>query len=423
MNTDTIEKSFSKFCKPEELAGNNKYFCEKCNARHNSTKKLSFDKCIFNSKIVPRVLIIHLKRFDNFGRKVKKYIQYGNDLNLNFLKNNINSNEDVRYRLYAVLVHEGFSTFSGHYYCYVKNSNDVWYCMNDSDVRQVPEKSILNQTPYLLFYERVINYQAKYNIDNHIKRLKNEPLLKENNGNGSESTTTTDSDTIEKIEEKKESKPKKTTKEIKENSIARANSIPNNLVRSNSIVSDIDNMLTRSVSLNFFMNSNEVPRFVSKNMKRLLKLRRLQTLSLENKNKCSVVIPNEKKEEEFLEPFPIIDKEDSKVKKVTSDAHITYDSNKKLNNNSSIIKKKISELYGSGNISLWDDNENDALKKQYCFIKKEKLDKENEVLKKDQYDIDYDKGRTKKIKKKVAFRKNNVFQRTQNRNNLSRKIH
>lgn len=38
------------------------------------------------------------------------------------------------YKLYAVLVHSGFSCHSGHYYCFVRNSNNFWYCMNDSAV-------------------------------------------------------------------------------------------------------------------------------------------------------------------------------------------------------------------------------------------------------------------------------------------------
>ena len=40
----------------------------------------------------------------------------------------------VVYKLYAVLVHSGFSCNSGHYYCYVKAANGIWYEMNDSRV-------------------------------------------------------------------------------------------------------------------------------------------------------------------------------------------------------------------------------------------------------------------------------------------------
>lgn len=31
------------------------------------------------------------------------------------------------YDLFAVLVHVGHECWSGHYYCYVKNSNNMWY--------------------------------------------------------------------------------------------------------------------------------------------------------------------------------------------------------------------------------------------------------------------------------------------------------
>lgn len=35
------------------------------------------------------------------------------------------------YQLYGVLVHDGHSTNSGHYYCYIMTSKGDWYCMND----------------------------------------------------------------------------------------------------------------------------------------------------------------------------------------------------------------------------------------------------------------------------------------------------
>ncbi len=38
------------------------------------------------------------------------------------------------YDLYGVLVHSGYDTRAGHYYCYIKNSNGIWHEMNDSTV-------------------------------------------------------------------------------------------------------------------------------------------------------------------------------------------------------------------------------------------------------------------------------------------------
>jgi len=104
-----------------------------------------------------------LKRFDNFQRKIKKFIEYPADLDLtNFSEN---KNEKYKYRLYAVLVHEGSTISWGHYFCYIKNSNDLWYCMNDSHVSQTTLKNVLSQFPYLLFYERILEKKPeKINI-------------------------------------------------------------------------------------------------------------------------------------------------------------------------------------------------------------------------------------------------------------------
>ena len=41
------------------------------------------------------------------------------------------------YQLYGVLVHQGMSSNSGHYYCYVKGSDKMWYTMNDNFVSTV----------------------------------------------------------------------------------------------------------------------------------------------------------------------------------------------------------------------------------------------------------------------------------------------
>jgi len=87
------------------------------------------------------------------------------------------------------------------------------------------------------------------------------------------------------------------------------------------------------------------------------------------------------------------------------------------NFNYTALKEKVNQIYGGNNIELWDDDddENTNVKKQLSFVSNEKLNKFTEVLKKDDYDIDYDKGKLKKIKKKKQFNKTNFFQKRQNR--------
>jgi hypothetical protein len=102
-------------------------------------------------------LILHLKRFNIFGKKINKHIAYGETLDLSPYMST-ETRIDAKYRLCGVLVHSGNSCHSGHYYSYVKNSNDIWYRMDDSRVSQVPLKQALDQHAYILFYVREGQY-------------------------------------------------------------------------------------------------------------------------------------------------------------------------------------------------------------------------------------------------------------------------
>ena len=44
---------------------------------------------------------------------------------------------NLKYSLYAVLVHSGWSTHSGHYYCFVRTATDMWHVLDDSRVLNV----------------------------------------------------------------------------------------------------------------------------------------------------------------------------------------------------------------------------------------------------------------------------------------------
>lgn len=43
----------------------------------------------------------------------------------------------------------------GHYTAHVRQPNGTWLLMNDAEVMLVKEPRVLNDTPYLLMYERV----------------------------------------------------------------------------------------------------------------------------------------------------------------------------------------------------------------------------------------------------------------------------
>ncbi len=50
------------------------------------------------------------------------------------------------YDLYGVLVHQGHSMHSGHYYCFVKAPNGVWNKMDDSTVGQARSRFVCIRT-------------------------------------------------------------------------------------------------------------------------------------------------------------------------------------------------------------------------------------------------------------------------------------
>ncbi|GFR46995.1 hypothetical protein Agub_g8649 [Astrephomene gubernaculifera] len=58
------------------------------------------------------------------------------------------------YTLTGVLVHQGSSLHSGHYYALVRDSDDRWSCMNDSRVYGASLEAVRQEQAYLLFYTR-----------------------------------------------------------------------------------------------------------------------------------------------------------------------------------------------------------------------------------------------------------------------------
>ena len=62
--------------------------------------------------------------------------------------------------VYAIIVHAGGTSWSGHYYAYVK-VGDSWYKMDDSHVTRVSEDAVFNQNAYLIFYRKVYDEKVQ----------------------------------------------------------------------------------------------------------------------------------------------------------------------------------------------------------------------------------------------------------------------
>ncbi|KAK1403618.1 Ubiquitin carboxyl-terminal hydrolase [Heracleum sosnowskyi] len=149
IKADSLCRALAHFTAKEQLDGGEKqYNCQQCKQKVRAHKQLTIDKA-------PFVLTIHLKRFGSYlvGQKIDKRIHFGPTLDLKpFVTDPYDRN--LNYTLYGVLVHAGWSTHSGHYYCFVRTSSGMWYSLDDNQVVQVSERKVLEQKAYMLFYYR-----------------------------------------------------------------------------------------------------------------------------------------------------------------------------------------------------------------------------------------------------------------------------
>lgn len=171
----SLEEALRKFTQPETLQDENAYRCGKCKRKVTARKRFSVFKA-------PNVATFQFKRFDSdriFGGKVTKFISYPEELDLKPYMSDT-SQSAIKYQLNAVLVHVGHSSNSGHYFCYTKNSNGLWYRMDDSDVTIVNRNSVLAQQAYVLFYTRKSS-DIKVATNCNIESIKQQNLSSNNN--------------------------------------------------------------------------------------------------------------------------------------------------------------------------------------------------------------------------------------------------
>jgi len=114
---------------------------------------------LFIYVIAPVVLTFHLKRFNKYMEKVNRPITYPEMLDMGkYMSGYMDDNkrkESCAYKLFAVVVHRGSDLHSGHYYSYVRGMDDNWYVANDEIVKSVPVSKPLQESAYVLFYQKL----------------------------------------------------------------------------------------------------------------------------------------------------------------------------------------------------------------------------------------------------------------------------
>ncbi|KAF9427307.1 Ubiquitin carboxyl-terminal hydrolase 36, partial [Podila epigama] len=142
---ESIQKALRDYTRVETMAKPNQYHCDKCNMLVDARKQMTIYEA-------PKILTVHLKRFTNSGQKIKQHIKFETKLDLSLAMAASKRPSELNYSLYAVVVHTGNTCQSGHYICYIKSSNGIWYSMNDTTVAVVSLQTVLSQNAYLLFY-------------------------------------------------------------------------------------------------------------------------------------------------------------------------------------------------------------------------------------------------------------------------------
>jgi ubiquitin C-terminal hydrolase len=117
----------SSFSKSELLTKSNKYFCDSCQCRQEALRRISID-------FLPRILILHLKRFKSSQQGLRK------------LQDRVCFSSELRAqgRLYR----------SGHYVSLVKVPGGNWALLDDDRTSGVGEEWIRNcfHLGYILVY-------------------------------------------------------------------------------------------------------------------------------------------------------------------------------------------------------------------------------------------------------------------------------
>lgn len=140
----TLYDCFNLYIEKEILEGENSYYNEKKKKKENVYKYINFWS-------FPNVLIIDLKRFNNYNKKLNTVVEFPiNDLDLRKYVCGYDKDTYI-YDLFGVTNHSG-GCLGGHYTAFVKNANNKWYHFNDTEVSEINENKIITNKGYCYFY-------------------------------------------------------------------------------------------------------------------------------------------------------------------------------------------------------------------------------------------------------------------------------
>ncbi|CAB0035988.1 unnamed protein product [Trichogramma brassicae] len=152
----------ANYLTPETLTGDNKYRCDKCANLCDASRIIKVLKA-------PAHLILTLKHFrynseTRLRQKLRNKIQYDQTIQLPVF-----DQDPVSYKLYAAVVHSGYSMDYGHYFTYACDGDSQWYKFNDSYVSETTFEDFKRleppDTPYILFYKKCTDAREQEDVE------------------------------------------------------------------------------------------------------------------------------------------------------------------------------------------------------------------------------------------------------------------
>lgn len=189
IKNSSFEMALLNLIKPETLEENNKYQCDKCQAKVEKAEKFT------RLRKLPKIFMVQLSRFDydytldhriKINNKMSFPLSFSSSdftgeatynqcrkiykdeviLDASFIetlnRSNVESSAEHDFFLHSVVVHSG-TAHSGHYYAYIYDHKQLkWFNFNDSRVKETNETEIekvfgdnekgSSSTAYILFY-------------------------------------------------------------------------------------------------------------------------------------------------------------------------------------------------------------------------------------------------------------------------------